>query len=160
MAQSADAGRHNPLLDSFWREYCFSECLSTLNQTILANIKSQLYQNGFPFIYDLYLLGLLSLSSFLYDRHTSHRSVLSACYYCDIETYYTVLHYIACFWSVLPQGTTQGRPCQSIWNSPICSHGHISYTYRTHLSKSHLHPKRSVFGLTAQYIQSYPHTSR
>lgn len=38
MAQSADAGRHNPLLDFLLESFC--ECLSTLNQTILANIKS------------------------------------------------------------------------------------------------------------------------
>lgn len=72
MAQSADAGRHNPLLDFFffWRECCFCECLSTLNQTILANIKSTVIfikTVSPPFMTYTYLDYFLCPASYLTD---------------------------------------------------------------------------------------------
>lgn len=101
--------------------------------TVLAKVECfKVYHNSFPlsptctcFNYFLYQASLLTTY-----RHVVSFLLLLFRDILDCSLLYCLFQSCA----VIAQ-QHRGIQCYSIWSSPICSHSHISYTYRTHLSK-------------------------
>lgn len=120
--------------------------------TVLARVEYfKVYHNSFPLIptwtcfhYFLYQASLLTTY-----RHVVSILLLLFRDILDCSPLYCLFQSCA----VIAQ---QHRQIQyyNVWSSPICSHSHISYTYRTHLSK--LHPTLSTLFLIP--YRELPHT--
>lgn len=119
--------------------------------TVLAMVEYfKVYDNSFPFIptrtcfnYFLYHASLLTYRHVVSFLLLLFRDIL------DCSLLYCLFQSCA----VLAQ-QHRGIQYYNIWSSPICSRSHISYTYRTHLSK--LHPTLSTLFLIP--YRELPHT--